>query len=127
MSILVPDTLRETVKKVSKLKEPDWGHRLPGKEWEKISPVIVKALGKLKDHGAEKPLATLQELAFVKSLEVESALKTKDKVVRALHTVALWLTDTRIYAEAYYADRDDEDAVAVLQRRGVLRQKTGRR
>jgi hypothetical protein len=118
MSTVVPDALRTAVKKVGKVKKPDWGaYRLTGDLWERVSKVMVGVLNEMKGHGIGKPLAALQELAFRESVK-KDALKDKDSW--PLHTVALWLTDTRILAEEY-AKTKSAELKKVMVKRGLLK------
>lgn len=122
MSMVARDTLDRAVRQVGKLKEPDWkAFRLRGVEWDNVSQVIVRWLDDMKGHGVAKPLAALQEVAFRKSLKVDA---TQKKGSRPLHTVALWLTDTRIWIERFTETKSGE-AKRVLEQRGLFKQKRG--
>ena len=122
MSAIVEDILEKVVKRVSRAKEPDWDRidTVSG-SWEKVSSVIVKGLDEMKGHGVERPLAALQELAFRKALKHSA----QEKTYRPLHTVALWLTDSRIRVEQY-AETKSDWLRGVLERRYLLKKKKDR-
>lgn len=123
MSMVVQDALGKAVKKVAKLKEPDWrASQLAGGTWDKVSSIVVAALDEMKGHGVGKPLVALQELAFREALKTDAA---KTKASRPLHTVALWLTDTSYWVEQFVATKDAAIKV-LLEERGLIKpQKAG--
>jgi hypothetical protein len=122
MSAIVEDTLEKVVKRVSRAKEPDWDRiDTASGAWEKVSSVIVKGLDEMKGHGVERPLAALQELAFREALKHSA----QEKPYRPLHTVALWLTDSRIRIEQY-AETKSDWLRNVLERRYLLKKKKDR-
>jgi hypothetical protein len=119
MSTVVADTLDGLIKRVSRLKEPDWNApELSGGTWPKVSAAAIKALDEAKGHGVDRPLAALQEMAFHRAMKKDA----HGKEARPLHTVALWLTDTRIKVERYGETKSDYFR-GVLERRGVLKKK----
>lgn len=119
MSTVIADTLDALVGKVSRFKEPDWNApALSGGTWPKVSAAAVKAFDELKGHGVDRPLAALQELAFRRALKRSAT----EKEARPLHTVALWLTDTRIKVERYGEIKSDYFR-EILERRGLLKKK----
>jgi len=123
MSTVVSDALRKVVGKVKKGKKPDWNsYQLQSAGWERISKIIVDALDEIKGHGVDRPLATLQELAFTESLKADSA---ENKKTWPLHTVALWLTNTRMLANQYTETKND-DLKEVMKKRGLLKVKRRR-
>ena len=117
------DMLRKACARVSRLKEPDWTRpQLRGDAWDNVGRAIVKVLDELKGHGVTKPLAKLQELAFTESLA-----KPGD---RSLQTVALWLTDSRIWLEKWMFTKasphgEDKGLRGLMERRGLLNPKKG--
>jgi hypothetical protein len=115
VSTLVEDMLGKAVKRVGRIKKPDWlAYHLHGDHWEQVSAAMMVVLDEAKGHGAKKPLALLQELAFSKSLE------PSERGSVALQTVALWLTSTRIHAESYAKDKNETDR-RVLEQRGLIK------
>lgn len=116
MSDLAKDTLDAAVRKVGRMKKPDWkSDELSGDQWEKVSKAMLKVLDEMKGHGTNRPLAKLQSVAFEESLVSSS---------EPLQTVALWLTDTRIRVERFQAEQRDEDR-RILEKRGLLKSKKG--
>jgi hypothetical protein len=118
VSELAEDMLNKAVKRVGKLRKSDWGlrtreGRLAGEGWVSISEEMVKIMDEMREHGASKPLAALQELAFVRALE--------EKENAALQTVALWLTDSRLYAEEYARTNDPSIRKALEKRKLMAR------
>lgn len=119
MSALVEDMLDKAVKLVGRIKKPDWSsYQLKGDDWTKVSAAMIKVLDEMRGHGAQKPLAAFQELAFERSLEPGNQGNV------ALQTVALWLTNTRICAEAYAKDKGDSDR-RTLEQRGLIKRSEG--
>ena len=109
------DMLRQACTKVGRLDEPDWkSHQLQGDAWGAVSKAMVKVLDELKGHGVGKPLSKLQELAFEQSLESPGD--------RSIQTVALWLTDSRLWLEKYIASKD-AGLREMLERRGLVKPK----
>jgi hypothetical protein len=119
MSAVVTDALQKVVKRVAKGKEPDWkAFQLRGDAWDRISKIVLKEFDEMKGHGVGRPLAALQELAFKEALKVDATTQAS----RPLHTVALWLTDTRIHAEQYTETKCDR-ARRIMEQRGLLRKR----
>lgn len=121
MSALAEDTYQALIKKLGRRKKQPWQNEvvswvsgLSDPLWEKIHPVILRALDDMKDHGASRPLAQLQEIAFAEALKTDAP---------HAHTAALWLTDTRLRVEAFREDPSDK--YRVLRRhlvaRGILK------
>lgn len=121
MSQVVSDALDEAVKRVSKVKKLDWkAPGLQGDRWDAVSRIMLKIFDGMKGDGVKKPLAALQELAFKKSLKFDAL---KDKSSRPLHSVALWLTDTRGWTEVFVNNKDNYLAREILTTRGLLKKK----
>jgi hypothetical protein len=122
VSTVVSDGLQKATKRVSKSRNVDWmAYQLAGEPWERVSKIMVGVLDEMKGHGVGKPLASLQELAMKEALKNDAG---KDKDSRAIHTVALWLTDTRILAEQY-AEAKGDRLRKIMERRGLLKKREG--
>jgi len=119
VSTLIEDMLGKAVKRVGRIKKPDWSaYHLHGDDWDQVSAAMMAVLDEAKGHGAKKPLALLQELAFPRSLE------QSERGSAALQTVTLWLTSTRIHAESYAKDKNEMDR-RVLEQRGLIKRSEG--
>lgn len=117
MSALADDTLSQAMESMAKIKQPEWASfQLRDKSWDKVSPAMVRALDRAKGHGMNRPLAALQEIAFERALEPGASDN------KALQTVALWLTDSRIWMEQYVQTKN-LDLKRLLEDRGLLKTK----
>lgn len=115
MSAVAEDMLDKAVRRVGRMRDPDWTvFQLRSQAWDEVSPIMVKALDEMKVNGVTRPLGKLQDLAFTRALEHPEN--------RALQTVALWLTDSRIWLEKYVATKDDE-LRRLMERRGLVKPK----
>lgn len=113
MSSLVQEMLDKAVAKVERLPQPPWVD-MRDRAWARVSEAMVRVLNEAKKMGSGKPLAALQDLAFQRALEPEAPT--------ALHTVALWLTNTRIVAERYAQSKGPAER-ATLVARGLIVEK----
>lgn len=115
MSQLVADSFDTLVSKIRRLKkQPDWFDRKMNqdKRWAQVSKHAIKVMDEMKSHGANKPLALLQDHAM------EKALSSDDP---AVHTVALWLTDTRIRVDLFSKGQEKELHRKRLVERGLMK------
>ena len=115
---LVDDTFRGLIKKLKRRKhqpwqkseDHTWSRPFRGDDWGKVSKMVVAALETMKDEGMQRPLGPLQLRAF------EASLKTSEP---AVHTLALWLTDTRIRVDMLRTSPGDTWIRATLLERGM--------
>lgn len=125
MNKTVKEAYRDLLEKQGKKRrQPSWNGTwtepfdFGSKGWAEIGKRILRAMDNLADRGIGSPLAKLQAVALAGSL--------KDGADPAAHTIALWLTDTRLRIEALKSPGHKMERGAlkdVLRSRGVMKKK----